>query len=299
MNSNKLHESPGKILALDDEPNILKVLAKLLEHEGYIVTQKHSGKNILSTVKKILPDLILLDISMPVMNGYEICQILKADDFSKNIPVIFISGMSKSNDIVKAFSVGGVDYITKPFKKDEVYARVKTHITLRKSQQRVEDQYKKLKEKEKLLQDGIKNFEAVFNASTDVLFIVDLQGNIVNANPQALTTYGYTKEEILKMPVHQLVHPDNKQLSFEFMKKIQDKKDGFMRFESKDIRKDGTPFFVEVQGSLFEYKGEPHFLGVLRDITKRKEDEQALIEAKKVSDTANKAKSNILAVMSH
>jgi PAS domain S-box-containing protein len=297
MNTNDITESTGKILAVDDEKNSLQVLTRLLEHERYIVAQKNSGKNILSVVKKFMPDLIILDISMPVMNGYEVCQLLKSDEIVKDIPVIFISGMSKPTDIVKGFAVGGVDYITKPFQKDEVYARVKMHIALRKTQQHVENQNKRLKEKEKLLQNGIKNFEAVFNASSDILFIVDLQGKIINANPQASITYGYTKEELLKMPAHQLVHPDNKQIFYEFFEKILDK--NFLRFESKDIKKDGTPFYVEVQGSIFEYNGEPHYLGVLRDITIRKENEQALIEAKKSSDTANKAKSNFLAVMSH
>jgi PAS domain S-box-containing protein len=297
MNSNNLLESPGKILVVDDEPNNLHILASMLKKENYIVEERNCGHNILEIVKNTLPDLVLLDISMPVINGYEVCKILKADSQTKDIPVIFISGMNRTSDMVTGFSVGGVDYITKPFQKDEIYARVKTHINLHKTQQRLKAQNKRLQQEEKALKDGMKNFEAVFNASTDMLIIVNLQGKIINANPQTLKTYGYTKEELLQIPAHQLVHPDSQHIYYEYTEKIL--KYGFMCFESKDIKKDGTPFIVEVQGSIFDYDGVPHYLGVLRDITKRKADEQALIEAKKASDTANKAKSNFLAMMSH
>jgi PAS domain S-box-containing protein len=297
MNSILSAELPAKILIVDDSPNSLIVLSQLLHNEGYIVETKQNAETILATVKKIQPDLILLDISMPGVDGYEACQILKADEQTKDIPVIFISGLNSTSDIVYAFSVGGVDYITKPFQQDEVNARVKTHITLRKSLQHLESANKKLIKEEEKLQEGIKNFEAVFNATTDIIIISDLQSNIVNVNPQAIKIYGYSKEEFLKMTVLQLIHPDNKHLFFDFTDKINQY--GFMRIESKEMKKDGSTFIAELQISIFEYNGKPHYLGVIRDISKRKADELALIEAKKASDTANKAKSNFLAMMSH
>jgi len=297
MISKNLSKSSGTILVVDDEPNSLRVLSSMLKKEGFIVVERTTGQNIIETIRPVLPDLILLDIAMPIINGYEVCQLLKSDEQTKDIPVIFISGMNRTTDIVKGFSVGGVDYITKPFRKEEILARVNTHIDLRKAQRHVEFQNKQLKQEKKALKDGMKKFEAVFNASTDMMIIVDLQGNIVEANPQTLQTYGYTKEELLQTPAYQLPHPDNRHLYYEGTQKIL--KSGFMRFESKEIKKDGTTFIAEVQGSLFDYDGVPHYLGILRDITRRKADEQALIEAKKASDTANKAKSNFLAVMSH
>jgi PAS domain S-box-containing protein len=297
MDAIKMSDTSENVLIVDDQRENLLVLSALLKHYGFIVNQLNSGYLALSTAKDLKPDVIILDIMMPGINGYEVCQQLKADDQTKDIPVIFISGRNRTDDIIKAFSVGGVDYITRPFRKEEVYARVKNHITLRESLQRIEAQNKKLQEEEKALQEGIKNFEAVFNATTDILIIVDFKGNIINANPQTIKTYGYTKDELINMSALQLIHPDSRHLFGEFVNKI--KNNEVIRFESKNVKKDGTVFIVEVQGSIFEYKGQPHYLGVLRDITKRKDAEQELIEAKKASDTANKAKSNFLAVMSH
>ena len=297
MSTSKRPETSGNVLIVDDQKENLHVLSVLLKKYGFIVHQLNSGHRVLTTAQNVNPDIILLDIMMPGIDGYQVCQKLKADPHTKDIPVIFISGLNRTVDIIKAFSVGGIDYITRPFQKEEVYARVKTHITLRKSLQRIEEQNNKLQEEEKTLHEEVKNFEAVFNATTDILIIFDFQGNIVNANPQTVKTYGYTKEELLKIHARQLIHPDNRHLFDEFVKKI--KHNNFVSFESKDVKKDGTSFIVEVQGSVFEYKGKPHYLGVLRDITKRKAAEQELIEAKKASETANKAKSNFLAVMSH
>ena len=129
------------------------------------------------------------------------------------------------------------------------------------------------------------------------MIISDYQGNIVDANPKALETYGYSKEEFLKLTVPQLVHPDSQGNYETFARDIRIK--GISCQESKEIRKDGSSFIVEVQGSMVDYYGKPHYLGVLRDITSRKQTEEALINAKKASDAANKAKSNFLAMMSH
>ena len=122
------------ILIVDDTPANLRLLTEILKTEGCRIRPVTSGVMALQAVKSVPPDLILLDINMPEMNGYEICKALKADDLLKGIPVLFISAMGDTDDKVKAFECGGVDYITKPFQSEEVLARVKTHLHLRRLQ---------------------------------------------------------------------------------------------------------------------------------------------------------------------
>lgn len=128
----------GDILIVDDTIANLKLLAGMLRSEGYGVRPVPSGAQALRTAARRPPDLILLDITMPEMDGYEVCRRLKADPALVDIPVIFISALSELDDKVKAFSSGGVDYVTKPFQLDEVRARVETHLRLHRLQQELE-----------------------------------------------------------------------------------------------------------------------------------------------------------------
>ena len=120
----------GEIVIIDDTPANLHLLANLLKESGYKIRPFPSGKLGLERIKHSPPDLILLDIQMPNMDGYQVCEQLKANDISRDIPVIFISALNEALDKVKAFSVGGIDYITKPFQAEEVLARVNTHLQL-------------------------------------------------------------------------------------------------------------------------------------------------------------------------
>jgi signal transduction histidine kinase len=132
------------ILIVDDTPANLRLLAKILVDANYLVRPARDGKSALASANSAPPDLILLDIMMPGMDGYEVCQKLKANEITANIPVIFISALDDVSDKVKAFSVGGVDYIPKPFQSEEVLARVNTHLTIRKLQQKLNDQIAEL-----------------------------------------------------------------------------------------------------------------------------------------------------------
>src|SRR5690242_13989094 len=129
----------SSILVVDDAPTNLQVLSGMLKDRGYKVRPVPGGKLALLAARRDPPDLILLDINMPDMNGYEVCGRLKADDRLKGIPVIFISALTEQLDKVKAFATGGVDYITKPFQMEELYARVETHLKLRRLQVELEE----------------------------------------------------------------------------------------------------------------------------------------------------------------
>lgn len=127
-NLNTTHQ--GNILVVDDTPENLHLLSGILSKKGYQVRPVPNGKLALSAAQRIPPDLVLLDIMMPDMDGYQVCQQLKADETTKDIPVIFISAINDVMDKVKAFAVGGVDFITKPFQLEEVLARIETHLKI-------------------------------------------------------------------------------------------------------------------------------------------------------------------------
>jgi len=144
----------GSILVVDDTPANLRLLTGMLKEQGYQTRPALNGRLALQAARKDPPDLILLDINMPQMNGYEVCRELKADEQLAPIPVIFISALDETADKLEAFSVGGVDYITKPFQFTEVQARVDAHLRLRRFQLEVEENYRQLKELEEL-RDGL------------------------------------------------------------------------------------------------------------------------------------------------
>ncbi|MCB4791890.1 MAG: response regulator [Elusimicrobia bacterium] len=133
------HQNIPKILIVDDTPANLELLFAMLDERRYKIRAAVSGKIALEAAHNDAPDLILLDINMPEMNGYEVCRCLKEDEKLKDIPVIFLSALSEQEDKVKAFAAGGVDYITKPFHSEEVRARVETHLTLKATREFLKD----------------------------------------------------------------------------------------------------------------------------------------------------------------
>ena len=129
MNDSIPHKA--NLLIVDDTQVQLRMLTKILTEQGYSVTTASNGQQALASVKQNLPDLILLDVIMPELNGYEVCKRLKVNLQTRQIPIIFISASTETEDKLKAFAVGGVDYITRPFQPAEVNARVETHLSLR------------------------------------------------------------------------------------------------------------------------------------------------------------------------
>jgi len=144
-------QSPVSILIVDDVAANLQVLTGMLDDRGYLTRPVTSGKMALLAAQNDPPDLILLDITMPEMDGYEVCARLKANEKLKDIPVIFISALHETLDKVKGFSVGGLDYVTKPFQFEEVRARVETHLKLRRLQLKLEEQNRLLTESRQAL----------------------------------------------------------------------------------------------------------------------------------------------------
>ncbi|MBD2130617.1 response regulator [Microcoleus sp. ZQ-A2] len=146
MNSNPERGVKGNILIVDDTPDNLRLLSSILSEQGYKVRSALHGEMALMGVKASPPDLILLDINMPNMNGYEVCSCLKGMEETRQIPVIFMSALGEVGDKVKGFRAGGVDYITKPFQLEEVLARIETHLTIQNLASQLTEQNARLKQ---------------------------------------------------------------------------------------------------------------------------------------------------------
>jgi two-component system sensor histidine kinase/response regulator len=132
------------ILIVDDVPANLEVLSAILKTAGYKVRPVPNGKLAVRAATSAPPDLVLMDIEMPEMGGYEACRLLKSDSATAAIPVIFLSALTDADDKVKAFAAGGVDYVTKPFQAEEVLARVETHVGISRLQRQLESQFREL-----------------------------------------------------------------------------------------------------------------------------------------------------------
>jgi two-component system sensor histidine kinase/response regulator len=129
-----------RVLIVDDTVANLQLLGSFLQKNGYQINVAQNGLRALEAVKAMPPDLILLDIMMPEMDGYETCRQLKADLETKDIPVIFLTAKTEPQDIIKGFKLGAVDYLVKPFNAEELLARVKTHLELRRAREVIEQQ---------------------------------------------------------------------------------------------------------------------------------------------------------------
>lgn len=146
----------GNVLVVDDTIENLRLLASVLGNGGFEVRSVSSGKQALQAVERDPPDLILLDINMPEMSGYEVCAALKSRERFSDIPVIFLTASSETADKVRAFAMGGVDYVTKPFQVEEVVARVNAHVALRRTRRDLSRSYERLLELERLRDDLVR-----------------------------------------------------------------------------------------------------------------------------------------------
>ena len=159
----------GDILVVDDKPANLRLLINILNSAGHQVRPVRDGRTALQAVQAQLPDLILLDIMMPEMDGYEVCRRLKEDPYSVGVPVIFISALDDLHDKMTSFSLGAVDYITKPFQPEEVLARVNTHLALHHLQQQLREQVAELDAFAHTVAHDLKNPLAFIVSMADLL----------------------------------------------------------------------------------------------------------------------------------
>lgn len=291
------------ILVVDDQPENIDVLSNILRTD-YKVKAALNGEKALQIVQqKDVPDLILLDIMMPGIDGFEICKRLKEDAYTRNIPVIFISALQHIEDRVKAFTSGGVDYITKPVQPEEVRARVRVHIQLKMMQQQLkqandelearvkertlelETTYSELHESYKQIVESEYKYRSLLDAAPDAVILVDDQGMIEMANREASQLFDYTVEELLGQPVEILVPAsavDHTGMRANYMQNTTTEQGPMKNKRLYARRKDGSEFPVDVSLSPIETNEGIKIIVDIRDITEREQLYSQLQQAQKM-----------------
>ncbi|WP_017715176.1 response regulator [Kamptonema formosum] len=180
----------ANILVVDDDPNNLRLLTDVLSQRGYGVRPLLNGQLAIAAVRAEAPDLILLDIMMPAPDGYDVCSQLKADEKTRDIPVIFLSALYEPFDKVKAFSTGGYDYITKPFQVEELLARIENQLKIGRLQKHLREQNEQLQEEirnRQLMEDKLRSSQeeirGFFEAMADIVLMIDAGGHTVKVAP--------------------------------------------------------------------------------------------------------------------
>ena len=315
INTSETHK--GDIQIVDDTPENLDVLASMLTKKGHEVRMAINGELALKSIWADPPDLILLDIMMPGLSGFDICEQLKADERTRHIPVIFISGMDDTADKVKAFTLGGVDYITKPFQEEEVLARVKTPLALREMQKRLEQKNtrleKEIKERKRTEVNlrkstiKVKKLSRAVEQSASSIIITDFNGTIEYVNPAFSEITGYSYKEALgKNPKILKSGKHSSEFYHEMWETISS--GSVWHGEIINKRKNGELYWEYFTiAPVKNRKGDiTHYVGIKNDITWRKKAEVENIrlleeaqQARAEAEKANSAKSEFLANMSH
>ncbi len=261
------------ILIVDDTDTNIHILIELLD-DKYDILASLNGHDAIEIINEEQIDLILLDIMMPEIDGYEVCKRLKENSKTKDIPIIFITAKTDEESIKKAYEVGGVDYITKPFKAIEVLSRINTHLTLAEQKTFLEHS---LEENMILLNQ----YKQVVDESS-LVSKTDLMGKITYANDEFAKISGYTKDELIGKSQNIVRHPDVANSVYkEMWQTIKNKQ--IWRGEVKNKKKDGTYYVVfaiimpilDLNGDIKEY------ISVRHDITDIYNLKQEIVETQK------------------
>ncbi|MCP4693836.1 MAG: response regulator [Desulfobacterales bacterium] len=331
--------SRGSILVIDDTLDNLRLLDRLLTEVGLRVRPASDARLGLASAQKEPPDLVLLDIKMPVMDGWEVCERLKADKRTRDVPVIFISAMDDAADKVKGLALGGVDYITKPFHEKEVLARVEKHLAIRDLQKRLEAKNARLqreilerKQAEEALRENEERLDLAMSVANDGMWDWNISTNEVYFDSRYYTVAGYEPDEFPGEFEEwaRRVHPDDIEYAedrirahlagetavFDIEFRFKRKNDAWMwtRGRGRIVARDagGKPQrMIGTQADITERKRAEEalrksekkyqdlFNQSLRDIAQLKKMQTELRQAKEAAETANRAKSAFLANMSH
>jgi PAS domain S-box-containing protein len=261
---------PAAILIVDDTPLNLKLMSMTLTQQGYQTYTANSGIEALRIIATTNIDLVMLDLVMPRIDGYEICKRLKANPKTTPIPIIFMSAMQDSADKVKAFKSGGADYVTKPFQMEEVFARIEYQLKIRSLQQQLEEQSDRLQKEIKERRQAEALCRDFFENAIYGMFQTTPNGEYSKVNLALAQMYGYDSPEALTNSVRNIaqqlyVQPQRREEFVELM----ERHGSIVDFESQVYRQDGQVIWIsETVRSVRDVIGDVLFYeGIVRDVT--------------------------------
>jgi len=246
---------PALIMMVDDTPANLSVLSDLLSARGFKISVAEDGESALEQLQYVQPDLILLDVLMPHLDGFTTCRRLKERPETRDIPIIFMTALTDTVEKVKGFGLGAVDYITKPFQQEEVLARVSTHLALQQLKAR-------LKESEARL-------ERIIDSAMDAIMAVDDAGRILLFNCAAERVFRCQAEEAIGGPCQRFLSQALCRMLTEYMSEAGPKTQIWVREGMIARRADGETFPVEATFSRAETNGRALYTVFLRDVQER------------------------------
>jgi PAS domain S-box-containing protein len=295
----------ANVLVVDDNIGDLQLLSKTLSESGYKVRPTQSGSLAIRSANLYPPDVILLDIHLRDYDGYSVCKQLKSTEQTNSIPIIFISASSEILSKIKAFEVGGIDYITKPFQPEEIIARIETHLTNKRLKQQLEEQNRRLQQEIQIrttAEERLLIVERAIAATSDGIVITSASPDrpLVYVNKGFENLTGYSATEVIGKNCRFLQGDETNQPGIiEIRQALRDGRE--CEAIVKNFRKDGTSFWNELKISpVYDAEGNlTNFIGVQTDISERLATEQALAVAKEAAEQGSKAKSAFLANMSH
>ena len=269
----------GQILVVDDTQENIALLTEILQHKGYQISAARDGERAIKIARHIIPDLILLDIMMPGIDGFETCKRLKSLDSTKAIPVIFLSAKTDMNDLVTGFSVGGTDYINKPFHKEEIYARVENQLKIKNLNHQLATSELSMRELLVEYQQQSEQLQQIVTLVIDGLLKLNSSGKIQDANPAIEKLFGYSTQALQSINFTRLLaEPFATQYGNLFEHNKLELEHDFSKDKSVELigkRQDGSKFPIEF--SLLKMPAnEKMYLAVIHDITVHKNKEEKL-----------------------
>lgn len=261
---NDKQQANPTILMVDDNPINLMELSELLNDAGFEVLCAETGEIALEQAAAKQPDLILLDVLMPGLDGFSVCEKLKESPSTQDIPVLFMTALTDTSDKVKGFHLGAVDYITKPFQYEEVIARVHTHLTLQKLKL-------ELLEKEQRL-------SMIFENAMDAILTLDESGRVMLFNTAAEQMFRCSAVDCIGNPVDRFLSPELNKTLTDFRNGIPVKQAIWVPEGLSAIRSDNGHFPIEATISRVDATGQQLYILILRDINERRVRQQAEAE---------------------
>ncbi len=257
--SDTTHKST--VLIVDDDPIARRLMEALLAEEGYDLAFAANGTDTLTKAAELAPDLILLDVMMPGMDGFEVCRRLRADPLMAEVPIIMVTALADRISRLRGIEAGADDFVSKPLDPAELRARVQTIIRL--------NRYHLLRERAK--------FEQLVELSPEGIVIVNGEGLIDLANPAMLRMLGVEREEdIIGEEILTFVTPEQTERCSAYLRDVITGTPETTQIEAQCVRSDGERFLVEINAGRFVWGGEPAAQVIVRDITERKRAEEAL-----------------------